>query len=264
MYFIHKELEVLSFQEKDYKTIIGFISCSKEEKSKLLKQLEELIALEEIEKLSDLILKSLSFIHLFGDGLLYIIKSDKLAFYVRQNEIFEKILAKFYFFLHQDFELLSKDSPYNNLIAYLSFLKEEKKKALILTEEHKKVEGLIDFEAKETVEQELERFILEKEAKKGTLEEEEEELMAESLPLKDFEEYAWETYRREEGKFPLYQRAEDLLELNQVLLGFSTFEGNPPSDLVLTFWKTYYKEKDLKEYLQETLAIQQKLRSLYD
>lgn len=264
MYFQHKEVEVLSFQDEGYKTIIGFFSCSPEEKINLLKQVEVLLeedSLENIKELCSMLLKSISFIHLFSDGLLYVIKSDTIEAYVKQDRLFEKVLAKFHFFLKESAQ--DKDRVFINLVRYIAFLEEEKKNALILTEEHKKVEAFVDFNGEETAQQKLEREILERKLNKEREDglEDEEESLAEPFPLKDFKDYAWENYERKEGEFPLYQKAEEMLELNKLLLGFATFEGNPPSDLVLTFWKTYYNEKDLKEYLQETLTIQQKLRS---
>jgi hypothetical protein len=268
MYYKHKEIELLSFEEKEgYKTIVGFWALSLEKKLSCKQEIEALFGLsfrKDLERLENLLLENISFIHLFHDGLLFQVQDSKLAMYVKQALVFEEMLKKWYFFLCQ--EKKPESLAYANLLNYLSFLKEEKKKALVLKKEDKKMEALVEFEASETEQQKFERLLLEELKSKASseLKEEEEMSLVETYALKDFSSYYWETYRKEEGKFPLFESAEDLFEVNKILLGFSTFEGNPPSDLVLTFWKTYYKDKDLKAYLQETLTIQQKLRSLYD
>jgi hypothetical protein len=256
-YYLHKELEVFAFNELEYKLIIGFKALSEEEKKVKLEVTNTLLlneAPEDLKTLSFLMRELISFISLHADGLLYNVKEAWLLDYLIQDSTFMSFVNKCYFYLSKSGK--PKPTILSNVLTYLDWKKEQEKDTLILSDKEKSLEHLIDFNAIDK-----ERAKLKKEAEALIKPEALSDLIvfAESSTLADFADFHWEEGKIKEGKFPLYKRSKFLLELNQVFRAFSSYEGTLPSDLIIESWKLYYREKDFKKFLQETITIQSKL-----
>jgi len=265
-YYSYPPVELISIQHQELKIYFGFLFRAKEEKQNILLEVGKLFLpgskiSDQYRQAKKLILTYVQFVHVIEKPEEHKrILENFLNTFLFQETFFPTTFEIFKIFLKSETTLT--EIIFENVISCLKWEKEQEKTKLKLSEEEKKLEGLIDFNAYEKAlkaEKELWEGFEEENLTKTQSNEETPFLVK---PLKQTEVYPWFDFylktSEETGEelFPLFPEAETYLRTQRILPAFISMERGLPETLVCEFWKQE-KEVSLLEFIEFTLLCQQ-------